>query len=177
MSPQSGLPQNNRVGDFDPFALPLIMRHLGKSLEETLGLLANQSGLLGISNGVSGDIRDLENAADAGNADAKLALDVFVAEIRRHLGGMLVALGGADAIVFTGGIGENGDRIRAGVCENLQQLGISLDPTKNSLRDATERRIDDGQGSVQLWIVPTNEELIVARQTVEALHLSSNGSR
>ncbi len=73
MSPQSGLPQNNRVGDFDPFALPLIMRHLGKSLEETLGLLANQSGLLGISNGVSGDIRDLENAADAGNADAKLA--------------------------------------------------------------------------------------------------------
>ena len=177
MSPQSGLPQNNRVGDFDPFALPLIMRHLGKTLEETLSLLANQSGLLGISNGVSGDIRDLENAADGGNTDAKLALDVFVAEIRRHLGGMLMALGGADAIVFTGGIGENGDRIRAGVCQNLDSLGISIDLAKNRLRDTSERRIDDGRGNVQLWIVPTNEELIVARQTVEALHPSSNGPR
>lgn len=169
MSPQSGLPQNNRVGDFDPFALPMIMRHTGKSLEETLSQLANQSGLLGISNGLSGDIRDLEQAADSGNTEARLALDVFVSEIRRHLGGMLFALGGADAIVFTGGIGENGERVRADVCQDLQSLGISLDLAKNSEAGSGDRRLDDGKGSIQLWIVPTNEELIVARQTVAAL--------
>ena len=105
-SAQSGLPQNNRVGDFDPFALPMIMKRTGKSLTEVLAILASQGGLLGLS-GVGGDLRDIDEAAKAGNARAKLALDVFAANTRHYLGAYLVELGGADVIVFTGGIGEN----------------------------------------------------------------------
>ncbi len=106
MSPQSGLPQNNRVGDLDPFALPLMMQHTGLSLDQLLHKLATQAGLLGLSGGLSGDVRDLEQAADSGNAEARLALDVYIADIRRQLGGMMMAMSGVDAIVFTGGIGE-----------------------------------------------------------------------
>lgn len=168
MSPQSGLPQNNRVGDLDPFSLPLMMQHSGLNLEQLLHKLSTQAGLLGLSNGLSADIRDIEQAAAAGNADAQLALDVYVAEIRRQLGGMLVALGGADAIVFTGGIGENGKEIRQAVCEGLEEFGIELSPEKNQAR-GIETRIDSGKGKVQLWIVPTNEEIVVARQTVAAI--------
>jgi acetate kinase len=163
MSPQTGIPHNNRVGDFDPFALPIVMRETGKSLEEVLDDLANRSGLLGLS-GISGDCRDLEKAAAAGNADAKLALDVFVAEIRRHLGGLLLQLGGAEAIVFTGGIGENGAAIRAAVCEGLSELGISLDDERNQSSD-DETLISSDSSKVQIWVVPTNEEIVVARQT------------
>ena len=168
MSPQTGLPQNNRMGDLDPYSLPLMMEHTGLTLERLLHLLSTQAGLLGLSNGLSGDVRDLENAALAGNNDAKLALDVYVADIRRQMGGMLMALGGADAIVFTGGIGENGVGIRQSVCEGLEDLGFRLSSTSNA-SGPTERRIDDSQGKVQIWIVPTNEELIVARQTVAAI--------
>jgi acetate kinase len=168
MSPQSGLPQNNRVGDLDPFALPLMMEQTGLGLTELLHLLATQAGLLGLSNGVSGDIRDLENAADSGHADAKLALDVYVAEIRRQMGGMLMAMGGVDALVFTGGIGENGKRIRQSVCAGLSDLGIELSHDKNE-SGPSERRIEQDGSKVQIWIIPTNEEIVVARQTVAAI--------
>lgn len=172
MSPQTGLPHNNRVGDLDPYALPLMMQQTGQSLEELLRTLSTQAGLLGLSGGLSGDVRDLEEAAERGNADAKLALDVFIAEIRRQLGSMMVALGGIDAMAFTGGIGENSVTVRNAVCQGLTDLGIVLDATKNQQGDK-ERRIDDaGKGKVQVWIVPTNEELIVARQTVDAIRPS-----
>jgi acetate kinase len=167
MSPQTGLPHNNRVGDFDPFAIPLIMQAEGMSLHQVLDTLAERSGLLGLS-GISGDIRDLEDAAAQGKARARLALDVFVAEIRRHLGGMLIELGGVDAIVFTGGIGENGVNIRAGVCANLTELGIEVDPARNAEAKG-ESRVSTDASRVQVWTVPTNEELIVARQTKHAL--------
>ncbi len=168
MSPQTGLPQNNRVGDLDPFCLPMIMEHTGLSLADVLKKLSTEAGLLGLSGGVSGDIRDLEQAADAGNPDAQLALDVYVAEIRRQLGGMLVALGGADALVFTGGIGENGARIRAAVCANLHELGIQLDTERNRTARG-ESRLESDTSRSQIWIIPTNEELIVARQTLGAV--------
>jgi acetate kinase len=168
MSPQTGLPHNNRVGDFDPFCIPLIMQAEGKSLQQVLDTLAEKSGLLGLS-GISGDVRDLEEAAAAGNGRARLALDVFIAEIRRHLGGMLVELGGCDAIVFTGGIGENGVNIRAGVCENLQGLGIELDSALNSTKGDPERCLSTANSKTQIWVVPTNEELVVARQTKHLL--------
>lgn len=168
MSPQTGLPQNNRVGDLDPFCLPMLMQHTGMNLEEMLKSLSTEAGLLGLSGGVSGDIRDLENAANSGNADAQLALDVYVAEIRRQLGSMLVALGGLDALVFTGGIGENGANIRAAVCDGLSELGISLDDAKNRSSKG-EVRLDAADSRAQIWIIPTNEELIVARQTASAL--------
>jgi acetate kinase len=168
MSPQTGLPQNNRVGDLDPFCLPMLMAHSGKTLTEVLSILSTQAGLLGLSGGVSGDIRDLEAAAASGNADAQLALDVYVAEIRRQLGGMLVALGGCDALVFTGGIGENGKAIRAAICQGLNELGFDLDNDKNATSSG-EARIDTHRGRCQIWTIPTNEELIVARQTVAIL--------
>ena len=169
MSPQTGLPHNNRVGDFDPFAIPLIMQAEGMSLHQVLDTLAEKSGLLGLS-GISGDIRDLEEAAAQGKARAQLALDVFVAEIRRHLGGLLIELGGADAIVFTGGIGENSVKTRAGVCANLTELGIELDPAANAQAKG-ECRISTGASRVEVWTVPTNEELVVARQTKHALEI------
>lgn len=167
MSPQTGLPHNNRVGDFDPFAIPLVMQAEGKSLHEVLNILAEQSGLLGLS-GISGDIRDLEAAAAQGKARARLALDVFAAEIRRHLGGMLVELGGVDAIVFTGGIGENGVGVRSAVCADLQELDIALDSAKNAAAQG-ETAVHAADSRVQVWVVPTNEELIVARQSKHLL--------
>jgi acetate kinase len=168
MSPQTGLPQNNRVGDLDPFCLPMLMQYSGQSLDEMLKTLSTEAGLLGMS-GVSGDIRDLEQAAASGNADAQLALDVYVEEIRRQLGGMLMALGGCDALVFTGGIGENGASIRTAVCRGLHELGFVLDESKNAATRSVEQRIDDTSSRSQIWVIPTNEELIVARQTVAAL--------
>jgi acetate kinase len=167
MSPQSGIAHNNRAGDFDPFAIPVIMRHTGQSLADVLGDLAERSGLLGLS-GTSGDVRDLEQAAAAGDERARLALDVFVSDIRRALGGMLVELGGAEAIVFTGGIGENGVAIREAVTAELAELGIVLDPAANAAAKG-ESRISAAHSRTQLWVVPTNEELIVARQTKQLL--------
>ena len=163
MSPQTGLLHNNRCGDFDPFAIPVVMESTGKSLEEVLVDLASQSGLLGLS-GISGDVRDLEKAAGEGHGRAQLALDVFVTEIRRHLGGLMVALGGLDAIVFTGGIGENGQQIRAGVCQGLEEFGVVLDPDKNATARG-ETQLEAAASRVQLWTIPTNEELVVARQS------------
>jgi acetate kinase len=169
MSPQTGLPHNNRVGDFDPFAIPLIMQAEGLSLHAVLDTLAEKSGLLGLS-GISGDVRDLEEAAAQGKARARLALDVFIAEIRRHLGGMLIELGGVDVIVFTGGIGENGVGIRAGVCAGLEELGIVLDASRNSSAKG-ECRVSADSSRAQIWTVPTNEELVVARQTKHLLEM------
>jgi acetate kinase len=169
MSPQSGLPHNNRVGDFDVFALPVLLRETGMSLDEILAVLANQSGLEGLS-GAGRDLRDLEAAAAAGNARAALAMDVFIASIRHYLGAQLLELGGADVIVFTGGIGENSARIRSEVCRDLAWFGIALDPTLNSSGPA-ERRVSAPGSRVAVWTVPTNEEIIVARQAKELLNV------
>ncbi len=162
MSPQSGLPHNNRVGEFDLFALPALMRATGKTLEQLLDDLANRSGLLGLSGGRN-DLRDIEAAAASGDADAQLAIDVFVASVRHYLGAYLLLLNGADAIVFTGGIGENSARMREAICADLDWFGISLDRAKNEHAKG-EMAIHRGNSRVQLWIIPTNEELIVARQ-------------
>jgi acetate kinase len=167
MSPQTGLAHNNRVGDFDPFAIPLVMKRYGKSIEQVLDDLAEKSGLLGLS-GVSGDVRDLEQAAAEGNARARLALDVFVSGVRQYVGACLVELGGVDVLVFTGGIGENGVNIRSAVCDGWQGLGIELDAVANRMASG-ERRISADASPTQIWILPTNEELIVARQTKELL--------
>ncbi|MBX9789520.1 MAG: acetate/propionate family kinase [Pirellulales bacterium] len=185
MSPQSGTLHNNRVGDFDPFALPVLMQQTGRTLAELLDELASRGGLLGLS-GTSGDVRDLEKSAACGDVRARLALDVFVGDVRRHLGSLLVELGGLDALVFTGGIGENGAGIRAGVCQGLEELGITLDAAANDSAGQAgsvtsvagsaklqpgERPIHAATSRAQIWIVPTNEELVVARQTKE--HLES----
>ncbi len=165
MSPQTGLPHNNRVGDFDPFALPVLMKATGKNLETLLEELAEKSGLLGIS-GLSGDVRDLEEAAAKGHARADLALNAFVEAIRHYIGAYLVLLGGADAIVFTGGIGENSRRVRSGVCRNMEWAGLRLDAQRNETARG-EARISADDSKIQVWVVPTNEELVVARQAAE----------
>jgi acetate kinase len=172
MSPQTGLPHNNRVGDFDPFALPVLMKATGKNLAELLEDLSNKSGLLGMS-GLSSDVRDLEEAAAAGNERADLALNAFVTSIRHYLGGYMTVLGGVDAIVFTGGIGENSQRVRTDVCRNMEWAGVHLDESRNQEVNG-EARITTDDSPVQVWVVPTNEEIVVARQTVEAVsHLKS----
>jgi acetate kinase len=166
-SPQTGLPHNNRVGDFDPFALPPLMRATGKTLEQLLHDLATRSGMMGLS-GSSNDLRDIERQAQEGDHQARQALDAFIASVRHYLGAYLLLLNGADAIVFTGGIGENSAAMRAGICKDLSWFGITLDEVRN--REAKgEVPIHAQTSRVQLWIMPTNEELIVARQTKQLL--------
>ena len=143
------------------------MEAMGKSLDEVLDDLACRAGLLGIS-GVSGDLRDIQEAAAGGNSRATLALDVFTTDIRRYLGALLVELGGADVIVFTGGIGENQQTIRATVCEGLEELGVELDENANGAASG-ESCINSQQSRAQVWVIPTNEELIVARQVCQLL--------
>lgn len=167
MSPQTGLPHNNRTGDFDPFALPVLMRATGKSLDELLHEMATEGGLLGIS-GLSGDLRDLEQAADAGDERAALAVNVYTTSIRHFVGSYMAALGGVDAIVFTGGIGENSQRIRKAVCENMEWAGLQFSDSRNA--DVSgEAIVSSDDSSVAAWVLPTNEELVVARQTAELL--------
>jgi acetate kinase len=167
MSPQSGLPHNNRVGDFDVFALPLLLRETGKGLEEILEILANRSGLEGLCS--ARDLRDIETQAANGDPRAELAIEVFVSSIRDYLGAFLLELNGADVIAFTGGIGENSSLIRSRVCRDLDWFGISLDPKLNANGPA-ERLVSTPGSRVQIWTVPTNEEIVVARQAQALLN-------
>lgn len=168
MSPQSGLPHNNRVGDLDSFAVPFVMRTLGLSLEEVERQLNKESGLKGLS-GLSNDIRDIRAAAAQGNPKARLALDVFIASARHYIGAYLAQLTGADALVFTAGIGENNPDLRAAICANLDQLGIALDPAKNEAVRAQEAIISPDGARVKVMVIPTNEELVVAREVKRLL--------
>lgn len=171
MSPQSGLPQNNRVGDFDVFALPALLEETDLGLDELLDILANRSGLEGLS-GAGRDLRDIESAAQAGDPRAKLAIDVYVHAVRHYLGAFLVDLGGADAIVFTGGIGENSAKIREEVCRDLDWFGIALDPKRNQAANG-ETVVSSDSSRVSIWTLPTNEEIVVARQAKELLTRSA----
>lgn len=166
LTPQTGVFQNNRVGDFDIFAM-LRLQKLGLGVDEVLRKLGKEGGLLGIS-GVSNDMRDVEQAAAGGNERAKLAVDAFVESVRHYIGAYLVALGGCDVLAFTGGIGENGVALRQAICRNLEFAGIVLDAHKNQVR-GKEEKISAVESGVEIWIVPTNEELIVARQTQAVL--------
>ena len=169
MSPQSGLPQNNRVGDLDAEALPYVVKTLGLRLEEAQRQFAKEGGLKGLSGGLSNDIRDIQEAASKGNTKARLAIDVFVSEARRWIGGYFFQMNGAEAIVFTAGIGENRAELRAAICANLDQLGIVLDVEKNNSVRATEAVISAANSRVQVLVIPTNEELVVARETKRLL--------
>ncbi len=172
MSPQSGLPQNNRSGDVDPYALLHVSKTTGRSLEDLLVELSTRAGLAGMS-GTSGDMRDLEAATANGNEAARVAIDVYVSSIRHWLGGGMVELGGLDAIAFTGGIGENSPATRAAVVAGLTNLGIEIDSAANKSDAIGERRIEAARSPIAIWIIPTNEEVIVARQTRNLLALTS----
>jgi acetate kinase len=163
-SPQSGLPQNNRVGDIDVFAVLYMMKKLSLDPDQMAALLGSRSGLAGIS-GASGDLRDLDEAAAAGHARSQLALDVFVRAIRYYLGAFLLELGGVDVITFSGGIGENSAGIRAAVLKDLSGFGIELDQSKNNSIKG-EGAISIDRSAVKVLVVPANEEIVVARETV-----------
>jgi acetate kinase len=168
MSPQSGLPQNNRAGDLDPFAVLHMAKATGRSFEELLVELSTKAGLAGMS-GTSGDMRDLEEAAAAGSDRARTAIDVYVAAIRHWLGAGIVELGGLDAIGFAGGIGENSPATRAAVVAGLGDLGIAIDPQANAAAGTGERPLTAAGSRTAVWIIPTNEELVVARQARDLL--------
>jgi acetate kinase len=167
MTAQSGVPHNNRVGDFDTFAIQKLIK-AGISLEEAFKKMSKEGGMLGMS-GISADMRDIETAARQGDSRAKLAIDAFVESVRHYIGAYLVVLGGCDVLAFTGGIGENSVAIREAICRNLEWAGLAIDPQKNQVR-AQETRISKVESGADIWIVPTNEELIVARQTVAVLN-------
>jgi acetate kinase len=160
MSPQSGLPQTNRAGDIDVFAVLYMMKERGLGPDQMAGVLAKESGLAGIS-GTSGDVRDLMEASAAGNRRARLALDMFVYSIRHYIGAFMLELGGLDILTFSGGIGERGGAIRAAVCNGLEEFGIRLDARQAEA--ASEARISSADSRVQVWVIPANEEWIVAR--------------
>ncbi|HEY1684820.1 MAG TPA: acetate/propionate family kinase [Tepidisphaeraceae bacterium] len=166
MTAQSGIPHCNRVGDFDTFAIQKLLKQ-DLSLADILKKLGKEGGMLGMS-GISQDMRDIEKASHAGDARAKLAIDAFVETVRHYIGAYLVALGGCDCLVFTGGIGENGIAIREAICRNLEFAGIVLDPQKNQTR-GKEEKISKVESNCEIWVVPTNEELVVAMQTEAVL--------
>jgi len=166
MTAQSGVPHNNRVGDFDAFAIQKLLK-TGLTMDEVFKKLGKEGGMEGMS-GVSCDMRDIESAASQGDARAKLAIDAFVESIRHYIGAYLVALCGCDVLVFTGGMGENAVNLRASVCKDLEWAGIQLDPQKNKTR-GKEQKISKVESSVEIWTIPTNEELIVAEQTQAVL--------
>jgi acetate kinase len=172
MSPQSGLPQNNRVGDLDSMAVPFIMRTLKLSVDEVEKQLCRESGLHGMS-GVSNDIRDVQVEAEKGNVRARLALDVFVHQVRHWIGAFLTQLNGADALVFTAGIGENRAELREAICADLDQLGLELDPQKNNSTRSSEAIISAAGSRVKIMVIPANEELVVAREVKRFLEKSA----
>jgi acetate kinase len=173
MSPQSGLPQNNRVGDLDAEALPYAVKTLGISIEEAQRQLTKEGGLKGLS-GRSNDIRDVAEAAANGDARAKTAIDTYVASARHWIGSFFLQLNGADAIVFTAGIGENRADVRAAICANLENLGVKLEADKNNLCRGTEAVICTADSPVRIFVIPANEELVVARETKRFLAARTN---
>ncbi|GAB4251483.1 MAG: acetate/propionate family kinase [Candidatus Methylacidiphilales bacterium] len=173
MTPQSGLPQNNRVGDFDPFALIYLARDCGLGLDTVEKILARDSGLRGMAGTDSGDLRDVKAAAAAGSEDARVALAVFVNAIRGYLGRFLVALGGLDLLVFTAGIGENNPDLRAAICRNLDFIGLKLDSAANDAAVGKEALISTPDSKVGVRVIPTCEEIIIARNAWAHLHLNN----
>lgn len=173
MTPQSGLPQNNRVGDFDVFALVYLARDLGLGIDAVEKALTTQSGLKGMSGLPSGDIRDIVAAAQSGNENAAAALDILAGSIRKYIGQFLVEMNGADAIIFTAGIGENEPLIREKVCANLDFCGLELDSEANRSVRATEAVISTPRSKIEVRVIPTNEEIIIARNAWQKLSKTS----
>jgi acetate kinase len=167
-SPQSGLENATRHGDLDVFAVLAMMDRHGWDTAEVRRQLARESGLAGLSGVAGGDVRDIEAAAEAGSADARLALDVFAYEVRKTIGAYAAALGGLDAVVFTGGIGENSASLRALALQGLAFLGIDLDGTRNT-EGRGDRVVSTDASAVRVAVLATNEELVVARRAQRLL--------
>ena len=165
LTPLAGVPMGTRSGDLDAAVVQFIMNKYGMSADECLNMLNKKSGVLALS-GVSSDFRDIEGEAEKGNADCQLALDKFAYEVRKYIGSYSAALGGLDCLVFTAGVGENSASMRARICEGLEYLGVKIDPEKNTIR-GKEAIISADDSKVTVWVIPTNEELMIAQDTAE----------
>jgi len=169
-TPLEGLVMGTRSGDLDPAILDHVASKEGYSSPEIEGILNKQSGLLGVS-GLTNDMRELlAEEAEHGDRRARLAIDLFAYRARKYIGSYLAAMNGADALIFAGGIGENASSVRARICEGLQWMGISIDPERNAaMVDGKEGRIDAAGSRVEVWVIPTDEELLIARDTVRVV--------
>jgi acetate kinase len=166
-TPLAGLAMGTRCGDVDPALVSFISETEKLSVAEVDSLLNKKSGLLGIS-GISSDMRDIEEAAARGEERSKLAMQILAYSIKKYIGAYAAAMGGLDAVVFTAGVGENSATIRALACDGLQFLGIELDDEKNKIR-AVEAIVSTDNSKVKVMVVPTNEELVIARDTKRLL--------
>lgn len=167
-SPQAGVEHATRCGDVDVFAVLYVMEREGLTVAQAGEALSKRGGLLGLS-GVGTDMRDIEDAAAAGHARAALAFDVLTYEVKKYIGAYAAAMGGLDAIAFAGGIGENSRKVREAACRGLEFLGVELDPAANDAPDSTDRVISSAASRVVVTVIYTNEELVVARETVRVL--------
>ena len=163
LGPLAGFPMGTRSGDMDVTIVEYLMDRYGYSIKEMTNILNKKSGVLGVS-GVSSDFRDLDEAAAAGNERAQLALDKFIYEVKKFIGAYATTMGGVDAIVFTAGIGENSISLREQICEGLEYMGVKMDTEKNNVR-GKEVEVSAADSKVKIFVIPTNEELMIAMDT------------
>ncbi|MFB9275224.1 acetate kinase [Cohnella cellulosilytica] len=164
MTPLEGLMMGTRSGDLDPAVVPYTLNKEELTLNEVNSMLNKHSGLIAIS-GISSDMREIVEAMNDGNENAKLAFDMYAYRIRKYIGAYIAAMDGADAIIFTAGVGENSDVLRKAVCERLTFFGVWLDEKRNAIRSSEPRKITTDDSAVSVLVVPTNEELLIARDT------------
>ena len=164
-TPLEGLIMGTRSGDIDPAVIPFLSEKEKMSIKEIDTLLNKKSGVLGVS-GVSSDFRDIEGEAQKGNDRARLALDMFHTRVKKYIGAYMAELEGVDAIVFTAGLGENSAESREEICKGLESLGIEIDVDANKVR-GKEQLISKKDSKIKIYVIPTNEELVIARDTLE----------
>ncbi|MBR2861335.1 MAG: acetate kinase [Clostridia bacterium] len=170
LTPIEGLPMGTRCGNIDPALIRFLMNKYNMTIDEMDSYLNKKSGMLGIS-GVSSDFRDLSAAAEAGNKRAQLALDIFCYNVKKFIGAYAAAMGGVDAIVFTAGVGENDDVVRAGSVTGLEFLGAKMNYELNKTVHGKETIVSTDDSAVKIVVIPTNEELVIARDTAELANL------
>lgn len=167
MTPLAGVMMGTRSGDFDPAIIPYLVKHKGMNVDDIDDVLNKKSGLKGICG--MNDMRDIHSKVEQGDEMAKLALDMFVYRVKKYIGAYTAVLGTVDIIAFTAGIGENDDVARREICEDMEGLGVSIDVEKNKGRFASPQAIHKANSKVQVWVIPTNEELQIAQDTVSTL--------
>jgi acetate kinase len=165
-TPLAGIAMGTRCGDIDPAIVPFLIKDAGMTVDQVNDLMNKKSGVLGLS-GLSSDFRDLENASAEGNERAQLALDVYYYRVNQTVGAYAAILNGADAIVFTAGLGENSASCREAICERLSYMGVHIDKELNSNARGKQMEISAADSKVKVFVIPTNEELVIARDTKE----------